>query len=329
MANRPLLLAIAGMIVALIAVGLYFYAPDEGPEPAPPVATQSPPPEPAKPNATAEAPIKPTFDVVRVNPAGDTVIAGRAAPGAKVRIFDGDTEIGSATADKRGEWVFVPEKPLAAGNRQLGLVSIDPNGHEEKSDSLVILVVPERNQDIAGQPGNGQALALRVPRAGDAASTVLQKPSAESELTVAIDAIDYDDNGRVAVSGHAPAGGIVRLYLDNKFVGQDKADAQGHWSVKPEAPVAPGMYSLRADLVDGAAKVIARAQIPFVRSAVPAGMPAGSMIVVQPGNSLWRLARRSYGEGTRYTAIFEANKEQIKDADLIYPGQVFALPTTN
>jgi nucleoid-associated protein YgaU len=41
------------------------------------------------------------------------------------------------------------------------------------------------------------------------------------------------------------------------------------------------------------------------------------------------LARRTYGEGIRYTTIFEANKNQIKDPDLIYPGQVFALPATN
>ena len=50
---------------------------------------------------------------------------------------------------------------------------------------------------------------------------------------------------------------------------------------------------------------------------------------VQPGNSLWRLARRSYGEGLRYTEIYEANKDQIRNPDLIYPGQVFVLPKVN
>ena len=51
--------------------------------------------------------------------------------------------------------------------------------------------------------------------------------------------------------------------------------------------------------------------------------------MVQPGNSLWKLARESYGEGVRYTIIYEANKEQISNPDLIYPGQVFAVPTGN
>ncbi len=49
-------------------------------------------------------------------------------------------------------------------------------------------------------------------------------------------------------------------------------------------------------------------------------------VVVQPGNSLWRIARRSYGSGWDYTVIYEANREQIRNPDLIYPGQVFALP---
>ncbi len=47
---------------------------------------------------------------------------------------------------------------------------------------------------------------------------------------------------------------------------------------------------------------------------------------MQPGQNLWRLARRAYGAGIRYTVIFLANRDQIRDARLIYPGQVFATP---
>ena len=50
-------------------------------------------------------------------------------------------------------------------------------------------------------------------------------------------------------------------------------------------------------------------------------------MVVQPGENLWRLARGAYGDGSRYRVIYLANKEQIRDPRLIYPGQAFALPT--
>ena len=57
-------------------------------------------------------------------------------------------------------------------------------------------------------------------------------------------------------------------------------------------------------------------------------MAPGAVTIVR-GNSLWRIARRTYGEGTMFTVIFEANREQIKDANMIYPGQVFNLPPKN
>ena len=57
-------------------------------------------------------------------------------------------------------------------------------------------------------------------------------------------------------------------------------------------------------------------------------MSPGEVTVIR-GNSLWRIARRTYGEGIMYTLIYEANKDVIKDADLIYPGQIFNLPSKN
>ena len=52
-------------------------------------------------------------------------------------------------------------------------------------------------------------------------------------------------------------------------------------------------------------------------------------ILVQPGNSLWRISRRFYGEGILYTLIFKANQNKIDNPDLIYPGQIFEVPKSN
>lgn len=56
-------------------------------------------------------------------------------------------------------------------------------------------------------------------------------------------------------------------------------------------------------------------------------IPEVNTAIVSRGENLWRISRRVYGQGIRYTMIFGANKEQIRDPDLIYPGQVFVLPT--
>ncbi len=339
--NRSHLWAIGGGIVAVVAVGLNLW-PETGEDAAPP----KPPAGAAAPAAAgstakqaASAPASkaqaPSFDVVRVNPQGDAVMAGRAAPGATVTILDGETVVGRVTADAAGEWVFVPDKPLPPGSRRLGLTSRIEGGKSVPSESMVVMVVPEPQKDIAGRPAATATgtLVLKVPRSGTGPSTVLQKPGGETGDTafaLAVDAVDYDESGRLAVSGHAPPGAAINLYLDDRFIGGSTArEEDGRWTVVPDVLIDPGRYTLRADQVDASGKVLARMSFPFARAGVPETAWAGQSIVVQPGNSLWRLARRSYGSGLRYTVIYQANKDRIRDPDLIYPGQIFTLPATN
>ena len=149
----------------------------------------------------------------------------------------------------------------------------------------------------------------------------------EAAPVVSIDVVDYDDDGRLIVAGRAVAAAIIIIYLDNRPVGQAVAAADGRYWLRPDEPVAPGLYTLRADQVAGDGSVVARAETPFQRTAPLADIPANRQIIVQPGNNLWRLARRIYGQGLQYTVIYQANRDQIRNPDLIYPGQVFELPT--
>jgi nucleoid-associated protein YgaU len=71
--------------------------------------------------------------------------------------------------------------------------------------------------------------------------------------------------------------------------------------------------------------VARRIAAPFEPPAEAAVADAGGYLV-RRGNSLWWIARRMYGQGVRYTAIYSANRDLIRDPNLIYPGQVFKLP---
>ena len=53
---------------------------------------------------------------------------------------------------------------------------------------------------------------------------------------------------------------------------------------------------------------------------------AAGKAIIRRGDNLWTIARRVYGEGLKYTTIYEANNAQIRNPDRIYPGQVFNLP---
>ena len=96
--------------------------------------------------------------------------------------------------------------------------------------------------------------------------------------------------------------------------------------IAPEQAVEEGLYQLRVDQLNDAGDVVARLETVFARSVFIADLPLERMVVVEPGNSLWRLARRLYGEGILYSVIYDANQDQIRDPDLIYPGQIFLAP---
>ena len=248
-----------------------------------------------------------------------------------MEIFDGGKKIGEVTSDNRGEWVFVPSSPLRAGNRQLSLQMHNADGTKTVSETNVILVVPERGKDIAGRLAGTekQPLAIKVPSGETGLVEVLQKPTpagSDGPIVLVVDAIDYTEGGQLTVAGKAPVAADILVYLNNNFIGWTTADEKTLWNLRPKGVVPPGKYTLRADQVDTNGKVIARNEVVFARSVPLTDIKPGTRVVVEAGNSLWRIARKTYGSGFKFTVIYRANKVQIKNADLIYPGQVFALP---
>jgi nucleoid-associated protein YgaU len=61
-------------------------------------------------------------------------------------------------------------------------------------------------------------------------------------------------------------------------------------------------------------------------SSTAASPAAGKTYTVQKGDSLSKIAKREYGDAQQWRRIFEANRDTIKDPDLIYPGQVVRIP---
>jgi nucleoid-associated protein YgaU len=330
---RPALVAVAGVVAVAVAIALNFLQPQDAEDR---LDTSKPQPAHSLPAATGQAdkPVTaapgslPGFDVVRINPSGDTVIAGRAEPGAMVILRDGEQVLGQVVADNRGEWVFVPEAPLPPGAHRLELEMRIGEGAARQSAEEVLLVVPKRGEDVAGNPAGAgtQPLALRIPREGGPA-TVLQKPEAAVGGTaLAVDSIDYDELGQVAVHGHAPASSRVRLLIDREPVGEAVADTGGRWRITPDRSISSELHTLTIEQLDAAGKTVASTAVPLALDNLGGRSGEGRQIVVQRGQNLWRLARSAYGRGTLYTVIFEANRGRIDNPHLIYPGQVFRLP---
>ncbi len=330
--RRPAVVAVIGLIAVTVGLVLALVRSHMETVPPTPVAAPSAP-APAAPGQAATG--APTFDVARISREGDTVIAGRAAPGSTVVILGNGEPLGSVNADGHGEWVFVPEAPLPPGAHRLTLSMQQPGEAAVAGDGEVLVIVPDAGKDIAGRGGEAvsRPLALLVPGSGDRAPTVLQKPgSGDAGAGIAIDIVDYGTDGRLAVAGRARPNAEVRVTLDGQRLGSAAADAAGAWSLTKKQVKLTGSHVLEAEEVDAKGDVTGRflgrlLLAPPATAATSGNAPgAGGSIVVEPGQNLWRIARQTYGQGYAYTIIFDANRAHIGNPDLIYPGQVFVLP---
>lgn len=318
--------AAGAVAVVAIAAAVGFYYPRLGVAPkavspkAPAASAAATAPPHAAPATPTPAPSPPSFDIVKVDPNGHAVIAGRASPGAQVQVLADGTSIGAVTADANGEWVLMPDSALAPGDHQLSLEATDPLSGARRFSADTVAV------EVAAAARPGTTVAVLVPGNGKGATRVLQQPGgAPQPGSLSIDTAEYDGHGHLALAGHAAPGAAVHVYANAAELGTATADARGDWSL--QAPLAaPGKsIELRAETAATNGAVAQLVKAPFAAPGAVA-VPAGERYVVRPGNNLWLLAQHAYGEGVRYTIIYQANRGSIRDPNLIYPGQVFILP---
>lgn len=297
-----ILLVLAGLALADLGTILYLR---HGHVAAPP----APAPAPA-PQTAGQAPSGPEFDVVRVDPQGNAVLAGRAVPGATVTILDNGKPLGHVKVDDQGAFVLLPESPLQAGMHDITMSEALPNG--------TVLT-------------GGQTASVSVPGNGGQVLTVLSGPDGSTVLsgqgpqpgTLGLGTVDYDTSGHSIFSGTAPAGAKVKLRLGDTVLGSTVADAKGRWHITASTPAGSGTLVLNATTAAGVALPVVTA--PFAPETLKNALAAGHVLIT-PGDSLWIIARQVYGEGTKYTLIYTANASKIHDPNLIFPGQTFVLP---
>ena len=334
-------------------------------ETAPPAAT-APAPGGQSTSVAAASPLKPAFDVVNVDPAGEAVIAGRAAPNAKVELRDAGKTVAEATADASGQFVIIPPA-LTPGGHSLSLAADAGEGAPETSKEVAVSVPAPETKAAAAAPAPA-ATPAPAPAASPApapsppalAMRTLATPPPAAPSRVAIQSVEADAAGGLVAKGSAEPNATVRFYLNGADVADAKTQSDGRWSLTIKHGMTPGGYVIHADEINpGDATVVASANTPFdyPAEAAPAGTPAPAAppapapavaeasagqpnapssadVVVEgvqtalvvPGHTLWAISRNYYGDPTRYPVIYEANRSQIRNPDLIYPGQVFVVP---
>ena len=232
------------------------------------------------------------------------------------------------------------EEKLGTTNAATGKVS---NGQQElvkdlsttNSDQIIVedpKMIEIANEDL-NENTDTNAFQPKVIIADSDGVKVIQDDK-RSDDSLALDSIAYDPLGNVTVGGRSNPSGLVRFYINNEAVSATKTNEAGYWEADL-SDIIPGTYTLRIDELSLKGDVISRLESPFKREdreklanlIAPSTSPVRiNIVTVQPGNTLWAIARKRYGDGLLYVQVFEANRDKIKNPDLIYPGQLFDLP---
>ncbi|WP_018898785.1 Ig-like domain-containing protein [Rhizobium sp. 2MFCol3.1] len=283
-------------------------------------------PEPAAPQTqdnaapVAEGPKLPTFDVLRVEPDGSTVIAGSAEPNSKLEILDGDKVLMGTDVGDNGDFVAVLDNPLAAGDHQLQLRATAKDGKVTTSEEIATISIPKDGNAsqllaMVSKPGaasriitapgvtppaaannatpTDQASAAPQAQAPATSETATAPAMAAAPADVRVNAVEIEGD-KIFVAGTAKPQANVFGYADDKLIGKAKAGADGHFVIDGVMPLAVGDHKIRVDVVDAAGKVLVRASVNFNRpegnqvtvaaqSGTPTGNAATPMISLDEG----------------------------------------------
>ena len=280
-------------------------------------------------------------DILRVDESGITIIAGSADPSTTVEAKINNQTIGKSEVNKDGEFVITGEVSSSDQPQELKIITKEEK--EEKTKKIVSKEPVENEEDwvyetksfiiLPGLIKNNNDNEIQNERLDDVRifevqqTDILLKEEFKNinveKLT--LDRIKYSENGTAILYGRARTDMNVMVYLNNEFKMKTIPGKDGSWEVDLGI-IPPGIYKLRIDETTINGDVKFRIETPFKQETKELlNKMFTKAITVQPGNSLWRIARRIYGKGIMYLDIYNKNSHLIKDPDLIYPGQIFSL----
>ncbi len=276
------------------------------------------------------------IDAISYTATGAVQLGGRGMPGATVRLYLNETYLTEFPVAEDGGWGGILTD-VAPGVYLLRADQIDANAkvtarfetpfQRETHETLAAIAAPAPEPSPApsttpsSEPNNDQisgATPQEAPSETAAASAVAEAtatPPAATTITPLKPEVTATSAAQTSTQTLAEAASTI-------------TPPQPTPSLTAEPTAAP------------AAAVQAIAPVPPAVTAKPAAPPAPIIapsvntsaktapvsVTVQPGFTLWAIARDQFGDGVLYVQVYEANKDRIRDPDLIYPGQVFALP---
>ncbi len=299
--------------------------------------------QPAAPEeATPEVLAAVSIDSISYTDAGAVMVSGRGNPSAFVRLYLDNALAATTQIDDAGIWSTQLED-VAGGLYELRADEVD-----ETAKVLSRVVTPfkrETPETVAKARAQAEAVAeaeaaTQEPevQTGQPVETATETEAASERITAETATVEANPEtaSNVAVAP-APEDGTAE---------EEAAEVAAEAATAPTEAQAPETESTVVESAVESETAVEEAALsspaeteapttvqtteaaaePATKPEPAAAQPPVRIVTVQPGATLWAIARDRYGEGQLYLQVFEANKDKIRDPDLIYPGQVFTVP---
>ena len=288
-----------------------------------------------KDKLSSEKEIFPEIDIIKVSPDGSFVIAGKGQPNSNINILDKGNLIESTIVDNDGNWVIVSKENLKTGDNLISIDQVNKSGLVLKHKQLYVTKIDERKKN--------QPLLISVPNKNGENISIIQQPAekqkinkVENDLGIQkkidsnkdifnVKTIFFNENGFVSIQGEVNFGKKIELYINKKIMEIIKIE-NSKWQYNSDTIFDFGLHDLLVVLKSDKDEILDRITLPFMRVEMPSNDVSDNFILIKPGDMLWTIAYRLYGDPFKYIQIFEENKDQITNPDLIFPGQLFSIP---
>ena len=271
---------------------------------------------------------------------------GDVTAGEETETADAATESASQEVSEGSQQVAMATDAAQNGASSATQSASSSASASEETATAPVAANASDTEQLAAAPASKPNTPSHAPASESTAAGATSQTN-DPTPSVTVEAVESEKD-KVYVAGTGDPGSSVRVYVGDDYQGEAKVNSSGKWLVEGNKNVAEGNVEVRADMIgDDGSSVDARAAVVFEKeqdqqivltkvvvsgsgsspdaqgAAVQKALP---VVIIRKGDNLWRISRRLYGEGIRYTTIYQANQGQIRNPDLIYPGQVFLTP---
>ncbi len=240
-----------------------------------------------------------TFDIIRVSPKGDAVMAGKSEPNVELFLYENGIKISSFFSDANGEWVWISDSPLSKGLKVFNVRYFNESGQEFES-SQEIYVLDENETDI-------KPIVLKLNLNDHEEINLYNRDYLENSLTV--DILNYFPKDKVSIYGRAPEDQKIKIFSNDLLLGEVKSNFYGNWKFSSKEIVNVDRSNLK--FLTTIAGVELEIDLSIDLGKLENNMSKSSVTKIIKEENSWRLTRKLSDKNFVYSEIFIKNSKTI------------------